>query len=93
MRVPALYGTALHIVYSQHLLNSLTMLLQKSRQVSKAGPYSDPCTGIGCISTDIQNWHVPMFSNSLIQQHNAIRLTCHITIKVVSEDSSCSMSG
>jgi hypothetical protein len=32
-------------------------------------------------------------SNSQIQQHNANRLTFHITMKVVSEDSSCYMVG
>jgi hypothetical protein len=36
---------------------------------------------------------ITMLSNSLIQQHNANRLTCHINMKVVSEDSSCSMVG
>jgi hypothetical protein len=36
---------------------------------------------------------ITMLSNSLIQQHNVSRLTCHITIKVVSEDSCCSMIG
>jgi hypothetical protein len=35
--------------------------------------------------------HILMLSNSLLQQHNVNRLTCHITMKVVSEDSSCSM--
>jgi hypothetical protein len=36
---------------------------------------------------------ITMLSNSLSQQPNVNRLTCHITIKVVSEDSSCSMVG
>jgi hypothetical protein len=36
---------------------------------------------------------IAMLSNSLIQQQNANRLTCHITMKEVSEDSSCSMVG
>jgi hypothetical protein len=36
---------------------------------------------------------ITMLSNSLSQQHNVNRLTCHITMKVVSEDSSCSMVG
>jgi hypothetical protein len=34
-----------------------------------------------------------MLSNSLIQQHNANGLTCHITMKVASKDSSCSLVG
>jgi hypothetical protein len=34
---------------------------------------------------------ITMLSNSLLQQHNVNRLTCQITMKVVSEDSSCSM--
>jgi hypothetical protein len=34
-----------------------------------------------------------MLSNSLIEQHDANRLTCHIKMKVVSEISSCSMVG
>jgi hypothetical protein len=47
------------------------------------------------LSTDIQNWHDSdaKISNSLIQQQNVNRLARHITIKVVSEDSSCSMVG
>jgi hypothetical protein len=32
-----------------------------------------------------------MLSNSLLQQNNVNRLTCHVTMKLVSEDSSCSM--
>jgi hypothetical protein len=36
---------------------------------------------------------ITMLSNSLIQQHNANGWTCHITMKCVSEDSSCSMVG
>jgi hypothetical protein len=36
---------------------------------------------------------ITMLSSSLIQQHNVNRLACHITMKVVSEDSSCSMVG
>jgi hypothetical protein len=36
---------------------------------------------------------ITMLSNSLVQQHNVNRLACHITMKVVSEDSSCSMVG
>jgi hypothetical protein len=36
---------------------------------------------------------ITMLTNSLVQHHNENRLTCHITIKVVSEDSSCSMVG
>jgi hypothetical protein len=34
-----------------------------------------------------------MLSNSLIKQHNVNRWTSHIDMKVVSEDSSCSMVG
>jgi hypothetical protein len=34
---------------------------------------------------------IAMLTNSLLQQSNVNRLTCHITMKVVSEDSSCSM--
>jgi hypothetical protein len=45
------------------------------------------------LSTDIQTGTMTMLSNSLNQQHNANSLTCHITMKVVSEDSSCSMVG
>jgi hypothetical protein len=36
---------------------------------------------------------ITMLSNSLIQQHNVSRLACHITMKVVSEVTSCSMVG
>jgi hypothetical protein len=36
---------------------------------------------------------ITVLSNYLIQQHNANRLTRHITMEVVSEDSSCSMAG
>jgi hypothetical protein len=34
-----------------------------------------------------------MLSNSLVQQQNVNRLACHITMTVVSDDSSCSMVG
>jgi hypothetical protein len=34
---------------------------------------------------------ITMLPNSLIQQHNVNRLICDITIKVASENSSCSM--
>jgi hypothetical protein len=43
------------------------------------------------VSTDIQIWYDCNDFHSRIQQHNANRLTCHITMKVVSEDSSCSI--
>jgi hypothetical protein len=36
---------------------------------------------------------ITMPSNSLNQQHNLNRLACHITLKVVSDDSYCSMVG
>jgi hypothetical protein len=36
---------------------------------------------------------ITVLSNYLIQQHNANRLTSHITMKVVSEDSCYSMAG
>jgi hypothetical protein len=36
---------------------------------------------------------ITMLSNILIQEHNVNRLACHITMKVVSENSSCSMVG
>jgi hypothetical protein len=36
---------------------------------------------------------IKMPSNFSIQQHNVNRLACHNTMKVVSEDSSCSMVG
>jgi hypothetical protein len=36
---------------------------------------------------------ITMHSNSLIQQHKANRLRSHITMKVVSDHSSCSMVG
>jgi hypothetical protein len=35
---------------------------------------------------------ITMLSNSQLQQHNVNRLTFQITMKVVSEDSSCSMA-
>jgi hypothetical protein len=35
---------------------------------------------------------ITMLSNSPIQQHNVNRLACHITMKVVSEGSCCSMA-
>jgi hypothetical protein len=34
-----------------------------------------------------------MLSNSLIEQHNVNRRTCHIAMNVVSADSSCSVVG
>jgi hypothetical protein len=46
------------------------------------------------LSTDLyKTGMITMFSNSLIQQHNVKRSACYITIKVVLEDSSCSMVG
>jgi hypothetical protein len=42
------------------------------------------------LSTDVQNWHDYTLSNSLIEQLNVNRRTCHIAMKVVS-DSFCSM--
>jgi hypothetical protein len=36
---------------------------------------------------------ITILPNSLIQQHNVNKLACHITMKVVAEDSSCSMVG
>jgi hypothetical protein len=36
---------------------------------------------------------ITMLSNSLIPQHNVNSLARHITMKVVAEDSSCSMVG